>query len=160
MLSGRTYAFSEKPGQLGSILKVNVQGRPVARYLIDQCFVAIEVGSSGYPLRLSNWAAAVTAQQLADHFTIVYQQKIVLEACPPCTTLSVTGSLQICFYFGRKQYCVSLIVYVHTVLVGGPANCPSVCHFQGFLDCDSTMRTEESLKDEMSGSTATTVLIK
>jgi len=31
---------------------------------------------------------------------------------------------------------------------------------KGFLDCDSTMRTEESLKDEMSGSTATTVLIK
>ena len=32
--------------------------------------------------------------------------------------------------------------------------------FQGFLDCDLAMRTEESLKDEMSGSTATTVLIR
>jgi len=31
---------------------------------------------------------------------------------------------------------------------------------KGFLDCDLAMRTEESLKDEMSGSTATTVLIK
>ncbi len=32
--------------------------------------------------------------------------------------------------------------------------------FQGFLHCDDSMRQEESLKDEMSGSTAITVLIK
>ncbi len=31
---------------------------------------------------------------------------------------------------------------------------------QGFLECDTTMRTEESLKDEMSGSTAITVLMR
>ena len=31
---------------------------------------------------------------------------------------------------------------------------------QGFLDCDESMRHEESLKDEMSGSTAITVLLR
>ena len=36
----------------------------------------------------------------------------------------------------------------------------SLSPVQGFLDCDLAMRTEESLKDEMSGSTATTVLIR
>ena len=30
--------------------------------------------------------------------------------------------------------------------------------FQGFLECDRVMRSEESLKDEMAGSTAVVVL--
>ena len=39
---------------------------------------------------------------------------------------------------------------------------PKVLHplyqFQGFLECDRVMRNEESLKDEMAGSTAVVVL--
>ena len=31
---------------------------------------------------------------------------------------------------------------------------------QGFLECDEKMRTEESLKDEMSGSTAIMALLR
>ena len=31
-------------------------------------------------------------------------------------------------------------------------------HVQGFLECDRVMRSEESLKDEMAGSTAVVVL--
>ncbi len=31
---------------------------------------------------------------------------------------------------------------------------------QGFLDCDDAMRHDDSLKDEMSGSTAITVLMR